>query len=89
LPPLGEQLVAAPTEQQGLGAQRLVALDVGPRLEVLAPELVEPAAQIGAVLTVRVLNDPVERGVRTDDDLSRCLLPVVVSVATEVDTSTR
>ena len=38
-PPRGEELVAAPAQQQGLGAQRLVELDLGPRFAVLVPNL--------------------------------------------------
>ena len=69
-PPRGEPLVAAPAQQQGLGAQRLVELDLGPLFEVLAPDLAEPAAQPEALLTVGVLDHSVERDVRADDDLS-------------------
>src|SRR6266566_7623139 len=69
-PPRGEPLVAPPTQQQGLGAQRLVELELGPRFEVLVPELAEPAAQPEALLTVRVLDHSVERDVRADHYLS-------------------
>src|SRR6185437_194321 len=74
-PPRGEPLLAAPAQQQGLGAQRLVGLDLGPLFEVLAPELAEPAAELEALLAVRVLDDSVERGVRSDHDLSHAGSP--------------
>jgi hypothetical protein len=59
-PPGGEPLVAASTEQQRLGGQRLFELDLGPRLAVLDRDLVEPAAELEALLTGRVLDDAVE-----------------------------
>jgi hypothetical protein len=60
----------SPAQQQGRGAQRLGVLDLGPLLEVLAPVLGVPAAPAEALLTVGVLDYPVERYVRADDDLS-------------------
>src|SRR5206468_11858491 len=69
-PPRCEPLVAPSTQQQGLGSQRLLETHLGPLFEVVAPELAEPAAQAEALLTVRVLDDSVERDVRADHDLS-------------------
>jgi len=66
----GEPLVAAPAQQEGLGPQRLLKLDLGPLFKVLAPKLAEPAAEPEALLTVRVLDDSVERDVRADHDLA-------------------
>src|SRR5712691_12976191 len=69
-PPRGEELVAPPTQQQGLGAQRLVQRDLSPRFAVLVPNLDEPTAVPEALLTGRVLDDSVERDVLADHDLS-------------------
>jgi hypothetical protein len=87
-PPLGEPLVAPPTQQQGVGAQRFVELDLGPRVEVLAPELAEPAAHPEALPTVWVLDHSVERDVRADHDLSHSGSPPVALSVTDVDTAT-
>src|SRR5438270_5628056 len=62
-PPSPEELVAAPTEQPCLGTQRVVERHLVPFFEVLAPELDEPAAALEAFLTVRVLDDSIERHV--------------------------
>jgi len=59
-PPRPEELVAPPAQQPGLGAERIVERDLVPRLEVLAAELDEPAAQPEALLTVGVLDDSVQ-----------------------------
>src|SRR5262249_6249948 len=88
-PPRCEPLVAASTQQQRLGAQRLVVSDLGPRFAVSVPNLAEPAAAPEALLTSRVLDDSVERDVLADDDLSHFGAPfVVLSVTTDVDTAT-
>src|ERR1700730_3318912 len=60
-PPRGEPLVGPPTQEQGLGAQRLVQLDLGPLLEVLGSKLAEPAPLPEAFFTGRVLDDSIER----------------------------
>src|SRR5215469_2166406 len=70
LPPRGEPLVAAPSQQQGLGAQRLIGLDPGPFLEILAPELAEPAAEPETLRTIWILDDPIERDIRGDNNFS-------------------
>jgi len=62
------ELVAAPTEQQGLGAQRLVEQDLGGLFA--GGGSAGPAAEPEALLTSRVLDDSVERDVIADDDLS-------------------
>src|SRR5437660_8939054 len=76
-PPRCEPLVAPPTQQQGLGAQRLVELDLGPLFAVLVPDLAEPAAVPEAPLTGRVLDDSVERDVLADHDLSHLGSPLI------------
>src|SRR5262249_24066966 len=76
LPPRGEPLVAPPSQQQGLGAQRLIGLDPGPFFEVLAPKLAEPAADPETLRTVRVLDDPIERDIRSDNNLSHFGVPL-------------
>src|SRR5437588_282100 len=76
-PPRCEPLVAPPTQQQGLGAQRLVELDLGPRFAVLVPNLAEPAAVPEALVTGRVLADSVERDVLADHDLSHLGPPFI------------
>jgi hypothetical protein len=84
-----EVLVAPPTQQQGLGAQRLVELDLGPLLAVFVPNLVEPAAVPEALLAGGVLDDSVERDVLAHDDLSHFGSPsFALSVTTDVDTAT-
>jgi hypothetical protein len=87
LPPRGEELVAPPTQQQGLGAQRLVELD---RVELFAIlDLADPAADPEALFTVRVLDDSVERNELADDDLSHFGSPsLVLSATTDVETAT-
>ena len=73
----GEPLVAPPAEQQGPGAQRLVELDLDPRLAVPVPDVAEPAAEPETLLTGRVLDNSVERDVLADDDLSHvAVLPL-------------
>src|SRR5580700_4866859 len=70
-PPRGEELVGAPAQQHGLGAQRLVEQDLGGLFAALElADLADPAAEPEALLTGRVLDDSVERDVLADDDLS-------------------
>src|SRR5580693_4731225 len=79
-PPRGEELVAAPTQQHGLGAQRLVEQDLGRLFAALGPKLADttdPAAVPEALLAGRVLDDSVERDVLADDDLSHFGSPLV------------
>jgi hypothetical protein len=67
----------------------LGGLDLGPFLEVLAPELTEPAAKVEAFLAVGVLDEPVEGHVRGDDDLSHCCsLSIGVVTVGDADTAT-
>ena len=47
--------------EERLGVQRLPGRDLGPCLEVLAPELAEPAAEPETFLAVGVLDNSVER----------------------------
>ena len=72
-------LVATPTEQPRLRAEGIVERDLGPRLEVLAPKLLEPAAVLEALLAVGVLNHSVERDVlkAAHHDLSHLGSPFV------------
>src|SRR5215218_1469372 len=77
-----EELVAPPTQQHGLGAHRLLELDLGPLCAVAARELLEPAAVPEALV---VLDDSVERDVLADHDLCHfgfpfCWLSVVTAV---------
>src|SRR5205823_6758390 len=74
LPPLPEELVAPSTQQPCLSAQCLVERDLGPLCEILAPELAEPAAELEALRTVRVLDHSVKRDVlrAAHDDRSHC-----------------
>src|SRR5580704_2309963 len=81
-PPRGEELIAAPAQQHGLGFQRLVKHDHGPLCAIVVPDLAEPAAALEALLTGRVLDDSVERDVLADDDLSHVGSPLLVSSAT-------
>ena len=78
-PPRAEVLIASPAEQPCLGAQRLVERHLGPRFQVLAPELDEPAAQPEALRAVRVLDHSVERHVlrAAHHDLSHLGSPVI------------
>jgi hypothetical protein len=74
-----EELVASPAEQPRLGAQRLLERDLVPRCQILAPELPEPAAELEALLAVRILDHSVERHVlrAAHDDLSHLRAPLV------------
>ena len=85
-PPRGEELVAAPAKQQGLGAQRLVEQDLGGLFAGEGP--VGPAAEPEALVTGQVLDDPVERDVIADDDLPISVLLMALPAATEADTAT-
>jgi hypothetical protein len=68
--PLRHSHRAAPTKQQGVGAQCLVELELRPRFAILVPHLEDPTAAPEALLTGRVLHDSVERDIFADDDLS-------------------
>jgi hypothetical protein len=68
--PCGEEFVAASTQQQRLGGQRLGEQRLGPRVAVLVPNVGAPVAAPEVLLTSRVLDDPVERDVLADNDLS-------------------
>src|SRR5260370_5368303 len=70
----GEPVVAAPAQQQGLGAQRLVEPHLRPRFAVLVPNLEKPATAPEALLTGRMLDDSIERDVLADDDLPHVVL---------------
>jgi hypothetical protein len=50
--------------------QRLLGLDAGPPLEILPAKLAEPASVLETLLSIRVLDDPIELDVGGDDDLS-------------------
>src|SRR5262249_13694548 len=67
-PSRGQPLVAPPTEQQGLGAERLVEGDLGHLLA--GRDQTDPASAAEALVTGRVLDDSVERDVLADHDLS-------------------
>src|SRR6266849_3966351 len=67
-PPRGKPLVAPPTQQQSLGAQRLVERELGQLWA--ARDHADPAADPEALITGRVLDDSVERDVVAHDDLS-------------------
>src|SRR5207253_11405716 len=69
-PPRGEELVGSPTEQLGLGTERLVEQDLGRLFTTRLTDTTDPAAAPEALRTGRVLDDPVERDVLADDDLS-------------------
>src|SRR3954452_6107930 len=68
-PPRSEVRVAASAQQQGLGAERLLAFDLRPRCEVVLPDLAEPATVPETLLAGRVLDDSVQRDVLADHDL--------------------
>src|SRR6266487_407235 len=57
-PPRGEELVGSPTEQLGLGAQRLVEQDLGRLFATPLTDTTDPAAAPEAFRTGRVLHDP-------------------------------
>src|SRR5215468_12634556 len=78
-PPRGEPLVAPPAQQPGLGAQRLVERELVEPWAVL--DQADPAADPEAFVTGRVLDDPVERDVLADDDLSHLGSPLLVPSA--------
>src|SRR5262245_10829059 len=67
-PSRGQPLVAPPTKQQGLCAQRLVERELAELRAVLDQS--DPAADPEALVTGRVLDDPVEGDVVADDDPS-------------------
>src|SRR5579859_7287088 len=78
-PARGEPLVGPPTQEQGLGAQRLVELNFGPFLEALGTKLAEPAALPESFFTGRVLDDSIKRYVLADHDLSHHSSPFIAS----------
>src|SRR5919201_432168 len=78
-PPRGEPLVAPPTQQQGLGAQRLVEREPVELWAVL--DQADPAAAPEALVTGRVLDDSVERDVFADHDLAHSAHSVIPSLA--------
>src|SRR5579859_8116467 len=86
-PPLGEPRVGPPTQEQGLGAQRLVELDLGPLLEVLGPKLTEPAALPEAFFTGRVLDDSIERYVLADHHLAHHSSPFILRAVALIEAS--
>src|SRR6266550_332792 len=69
-PPGGQELVAPPTQQKGLGAQRLVERHLGRLVATLAADTTNPAAEPETLDAGRVLDDSVERDVLADYDLS-------------------
>src|SRR6187401_294056 len=71
-PPRPEVLVAPPPEQPRLSAECLIERDLGPLLEVVASELLEPAAEPEALGTVRVLNHSIECDVLRTAHHDRC-----------------
>src|SRR5262249_21682613 len=80
-PPGGEERVGSPTEQLGLGAQRLVEQDPGCLFTTPFTDTTDPAAAPEALRTGRVLDDSVERDVLADDDLPiQVLLSLALSV---------
>src|SRR5262245_26796879 len=78
-PPRGEPFVASPTQQQGLGAQRLVERGLVEIFAVL--DLADPAADPETLVTGRVLDHPVERDVLAHDDPSHFGSPLLVLAA--------
>src|SRR5205823_2969034 len=78
-PPRGEPLVAPPTQQQSLGAQRLVERELGQLWA--ARDHADPAADPEALVTSRVLDDSIERDVVAHDDLSHSGLLSLVPVS--------
>jgi hypothetical protein len=75
-PPRGQELVAAPAQQHGLGAQRLLEQDLGRRFAAPVADPADPAAALEALVTGRVLDDSIERDVLADDDLSHLGSPL-------------
>jgi hypothetical protein len=69
----GEPLVASPAKQESVGADRLVERDLA---HILAGrDQADPASAAEALVTGRILDDPVERHVLADDDLSHLGFP--------------
>src|SRR5215217_1461361 len=75
------QLVAPPTQQQGLGTHGLVERELAELWAVL--DQADPAAVPEAFVTGRVLDDSVERDVVAHDDLSHFGSPFVVCSDTD------
>src|SRR5206468_6969965 len=75
-PPRGQELVGSPTEQLRLGAERLLEQDLGRPFATRFADATDPAAAPEALRTGRVLDDPVERDVLADDDLSHSGSPL-------------
>src|SRR5260370_32058183 len=73
--PGGQELVAPPTQQKGLGAQRLVECHSGRLFATLAANAIKPAAEPETLDAGRVLDDSVERDVLADDDPSHFRTP--------------
>ena len=76
-PPRGEELVAAPAQQHGLGAQRLIERDPGRLFAAPVANPADPAAVPETFVTDRVLDNSVERDVLADDDLSHTGSPLI------------
>src|SRR5206468_3983059 len=70
-PSCGQELVGASTQQHGLGTQRLVERDLGCFFTTAVADATDPTAVPEPLVTGRVLDDPVERDVFGDDDLSQ------------------
>lgn len=86
LPPRGEELVAPPTQQQGLGAPRLVEQDLADLFAAL--DLADPAADPETLIAGRVLDDSVERDFLAHHDLSHFGSPSLAYRTADVDTAT-
>jgi hypothetical protein len=74
-PPPGHPLVAPPTQQQGLGAERLVERELTGPGAVLDQSY--PPASAEALLAGGILDDSVERDVLADHDLRHLDSPFV------------
>src|SRR5207248_10859195 len=83
----GEPLVAAPAQQHGLGAPCLLQRDPGRLAAAPGADPADPAAVPEPLVAGRVLDDPVERDVLADDDLSHSGSPSAGAVAAEPVTS--
>src|SRR5438874_3538249 len=93
-PPRGQELVAPPAQQKGLGAPRLVERNFGCLVATLSADKTDPAAAAEALDARRVLDDSVERDVLTDNNPCRCASPCrlfarQIDVYKKIRTSTR
>src|SRR5919108_3137009 len=79
-PPRGQPLIGPPTQQQGLGAYRLLECD--PRQVLAAREQTDPASPAEPLVAGRVFDDSVERDVLAHDDPSHFGTPFVPSSPT-------